>query len=572
MRNLCLTAAVAVGLATLATAAQKAELKQFHVPVRMRDGVTLYANVFLPGPEIAPRVRVPAILVRTPYGKWDELSANYQALVDHGYAVVVEDVRGRYESDGTFQPLTQEPADGSDTIDWIARQPWSDGKVGMAGGSYLGIAQWKAALAGNPHLKAIFPVVSGNDDYRDRFYSPGGAAKLGNRLEWMSENLNVFGYHPDFTRFIWHLPLLTADVAATGRESEMYQQALAHPAFDGFWQAISTREHLDKIRVPVFAVGGWYDNFVESDLDAFSALHKSSGLNRVLVGPWPHNMSIKFPGVDFGPDSSAPIRALEIEWFDQWLMGKDTPLVSQPPVKVFLMGANRWIEAREWPPEGARAHDFYLQSAGNANTLAGDGALAEGPLQRMPRQSADRFVFDPRNPAPTRGGAVCCNPRIFPWGPMDQRPVEERRDVLVYSTPPLRHDVEIMGPVKAVLYVSTSVRDTDFTAKLVDVFPDGTARNLTDGILRLRYRNSLEQAEPAQPGQIYQVTVDAGVTGNVFLKGHRIRLEISSSNFPRFDRNPNTGTAVARETRLLKASQTLYHDRKHPSRLVLLVM
>jgi len=569
VRDLCLTMACAVALSFPLGAAQRPETKQLHVPVRMRDGVHLYANVFLPG----DRPRIPAVLVRTPYGKWETLLPNYQALLDHGYAVVVEDVRGRYESEGAFQPLTQEPADGNDTIDWIARQPWSDGKVAMAGGSYLGIAQWKAALEGNPHLKAIFPVVSGYDDYRDRFYSTGGALKLGNRLEWMEENLHVPGYHPDFAQFVLHLPLRTADVAATGRESDMYQEALAHPAFDEFWRRISVREHLDRVRVPVFAVGGWYDNFVESDLEAFAALHKTSGLNHILIGPWPHNMSIGFPDVDFGPESKVPIGLLQMEWFDQWLMGKDTPLASAPPVKVFVMGINQWREARAWPPERARERDFYLESAGNANSLAGDGALgdSEAPPARR-RAAADRFLFDPRDPVPTRGGAVCCNPRVFPWGPMDQRPIEQRRDVLVYTTRALRQDVEAIGPVKAVLYVSTSTRDTDFTAKLVDVFPDGTTRNLTDGILRLRYRNSLERAEASVPGQVYQVTVDAGATGNVFLKGHRIRLEISSSNFPRFDRNPNTGTPVAGETKLIKATQTIYHDRQHPSRLVLMVM
>jgi len=557
-------------------ASQKAESKELHVPVRMHDGVRLYANVFLPGlagaEEGGPHTRVPTILVRTPYGKTDVLPPNYQALLDHGYAVVVEDVRGRYESEGTFRPLTQEPADGNDTIDWIARQPWSDGKVGMTGGSYLGITQWKAALEGNPHLKAIFPVVSGDDDYRDRFYSTGGAMKLGNRLEWMSENLQVPGYHPDFTRFVMHLPLRTADVAATGRQSDMYQQVLAHPAFDTFWRGISVKEHMDKVHVPVFAVGGWYDNFVESDLEAFAALHKISGLNRILVGPWPHNMSIKFSGVDFGADSTVPVRSLQIEWFDQWLMGKDTPLVSEPPVKIFVMGSNQWLEAHEWPPAQARERDLYLESAGSANTVAGDGALAERPAIRSRRQTADRFVFNPRDPVPTRGGAVCCNPRIFPWGPMDQRPVEQRRDVLVYTSRPLREDLEVIGPVKVVLYVSTSARDTDFTAKLVDVFPDGTARNLTDGILRLRYRDSLERAAAATPGQVYRIVVDAGVTSNAFLRGHRIRLEISSSNFPRFDRNPNTGAPVAGETRLLNANQTVYHDRQHPSKLVLTVM
>ena len=263
----------------------------------MRDGVRLAANVYLS----AERSRMPAILERTPYGKGVAITPNYQAFVDRGYAVIVEDVRGRYESQGVFRPLHQEPADGDDTLNWIAHQPWSDGKVGMIGGSYRGIVQWKAAVMNNPHLKAIFPVVSGFDDYRDRFYSTGGAIKLGNRLLWMSENLKVPGYHPDFSKFVLHLPLRTADLAATGGVSEMYREAMAHPSFDAFWRALSTEEQIRKVRVPVFAVGGWYDNFVESDLEAFAALHKRSGLNRIVIGPWPHNMSYRFVNVDFGP-------------------------------------------------------------------------------------------------------------------------------------------------------------------------------------------------------------------------------------------------------------------------------
>jgi putative CocE/NonD family hydrolase len=551
--------------AGLAGAPQKLIVKHLHVPVPMRDGARLSANVFLP----SEHARVPAILVRTPYGKGQDITSNYQAFVDHGYAVVVEDVRGRYESEGAFQPLRQEPADGDDTLNWIARQPWSDGKVGMMGGSYLGIVQWKVALLNNPHLKAIFPVVSGYDEYRDRFYSTGGAMKLGNRLQWMSENLKAPGYQPDFSKFVLHLPLRTSDVVATGWTVEMYREAVAHPAYDSFWRAISTKEQIQKIRIPVFSVGGWYDNFVESDLEAYVALHKTFPLNRILVGPWPHSMSYRFAGVDFGPGASVPVRALQLEWFDQWLMGKDAPAVSRPPVKIFVMGANKWREEREWPPEQARAWKLYLASSGRANTLAGDGALGGKPARRG---SKDRYVFDPSDPAPTRGGPVCCNPRVFPWGPMDQRPVEQRKDVLVYTSRPLKQNVEAIGPVQAVLYVATSATDTDFTAKLVDVFPDGNARNLTDGILRLRYRNSLEKPEPTKEGEIYKVTVDAGVTSNVFLKGHRIRVEISSSNFPRFDRNPNTGGPVADETRLFKASQTVYHDREHPSCVVLMVM
>jgi hypothetical protein len=540
-------------------------VKRLGAQIPMRDGVRLSANIFLP----SERGRFPAILERTPYGKGADIASNYQAFVERGYAVVAQDVRGRYESEGVFDPLRQEAADGDDTLNWIARQPWSDGKIGMIGGSYRGIVQWKAATLENPHLKAIFPAVSGWDDYLDRFYSTGGAMKLGNRLEWMAENLKVSGYQPDFSKYVLHLPLRTSDVAATGRPSEMFQDALNHPAFDSFWRSISTREQIRKVRVPVFAVGGWYDNFVQSDLEAYAALRKAGGLNRVLIGPWPHSMSYRFEGVDFGPDSQVPIRALQLEWFDQWLMGKDAPLMARPPVKIFVMGSNRWREEREWPPAAARTRAFYLRSGGKANTLAGDGALVESPA----RQNApDLFTFDPRDPAPTLGGAVCCNPRVFPWGPFDQRPVERRRDVLVYSTKPLKEDLEAIGPVQVTLYASTSVRDTDFTAKLVDVLPDGYARNLTDGILRLRYRNSLEKPEPASPGQIYRIAIDAGVTSDVFLKGHRIRLEISSSNFPRFDRNPNTGGRIADETRLLKAAQTVYHDRARPSQLALMVM
>ena len=363
--------------------------------------------------------------------------------------------------------------------------------------------------------------------------------------------------------------MTSADVVALGWTSPMYREVMEHPAFDEFWRAISTREQLDKVRVPVFSVGGWYDNFVQSDLEAFAALRKRSGVNRVLVGPWAHNMSAPFETANFGADASVPVRALQLEWFDQWLMGRDSPLLSKPPVKIFMMGSNLWREEREWPPPGARQKTLYLESAGKANSLAGDGALNEKPARNP---AADQFVFDPYAPVPTRGGAVCCNPKVFPWGPMDQRPVEQRKDVLVYTTKPMTHDLEAIGSVQAVLYVASSARDTDFTAKLVDVFPNGEARNLTDGILRLRYRNSLEKPELATPGEIYRVTVDAGVTGNVFRKGHRIRLEISSSNFPRFDRNANTGGAVEQAAKLVKASQTVYHDTAHPSCLLLMVM
>jgi uncharacterized protein len=546
--------------------------KRLHLRVATRDGVHLDTNVFLPAGEH----RVPALLVRTPYGKGTGLFSGYPVFLDHGYAVVTQDVRGRGASEGVFDSLSHEGADGSDTIDWIARQPWSDGRVGMVGGSYLGIVQWDAVVTGNSHLKAICPVVSGDDDYTDRFYSTGGASKLGHRLLWMSENLLAPGFQrPDFPAYISHVPLRTIDRAATGQTIDFYQQALNHPSFDDFWKKLSVRENLDRVTTPVFSVGGWYDNYVESDLDAFVTLRKKGTPARILIGPWTHNMSWKGPGMDFGPNSTAPIRRYQIEWFDRFLQPDRASAAPEPlalpdlPVRIFVMGRNQWRDEREWPLARATVTPLYLASSGHANSLNGDGLLDWNAPRKAP---ADHFTYDPRNPVPTRGGAVCCDPNTFPWGPMDQRPVEKRRDVLVYTTPPLKHDVEVTGRVDAVLYVATSAADTDFSAKLVDVYPNGDTRNITDGMLRLRYRNGLEKPAPGHPGQVYPITIDAGVTSSVFLAGHSIRLEVSSSNFPRFDRNPNTGRPVADERVLRKAQQTVLHDAQHESHLLLPVI
>ena len=539
--------------------------RSLHVKVPLKDGMRTCANIFRP----AAGGRFPTVLIRTPYGKGADLLASYRIFVERGYALMIQDVRGRFHSTGHFDPLAQEIEDGDDTLNWIARQPWSDGQVGMIGGSYLGIAQWKVATLNNPHLKAIFPVVSGYDDYRDRFYSPGGALKLGHRLLWMSENLRASGFDkPDFDRFVRHSPLSSADRVATGATNDMYQVAIAHPAYDSWWKRISTRERIDKIRVPVFAAGGWYDNFVQSDLEAFASRHGAGLVHQLIVGPWPHNMSVPFTDISFGRDAAAPIRRYQLEWFDQWLKRK--PARMQAPLRIFVMGRNEWRDEREWPLARARPTPFYLHSKSGANSLSGDGELRLKPGRR---KSQDQFTYDPRDPVPTRGGAVCCNPKVFPWGPVDQKSVEQRPDVLVYTSAPLDTDVEVTGPVRAVLYVSSSAADTDFTAKLVDVYPDGQARLITDGILRLRYRNSLEQPGGAlHPKEVYQIIVDAGVTSNVFLAGHRIRLEVSSSNFPRFDRNPNTGRPVATETEFRTARQTVYHDGDRPSHLLLPVV
>jgi hypothetical protein len=352
----------------------------------------------------------------------------------------------------------------------------------------------------------------------------------------------------------------------------MFQEILDHPAYDSFWKSISVRERLDKVQIPVLAFGGWYDNFVENDLEAFRRLRALSRPARLVVGPWAHDMNYKFPAFDFGQNASVTVRRFQVQWFDYWLKPPGPGSAGStpgPPLRIFVMGVNRWRDEREWPLARARDTAFYFSSGGGANGLGGDGKLQA----KLPGRSApDRFTYDPLKPVPTMGGAVCCDPKIFPWGPMDQRPVEKRRDVLVYSGSPLKQDLEVTGVIRVTLWASTTASDTDFTAKLVDVFPDGRAVNLADGILRLRYRDSLERPTLAAPDRAYALSIDAGVTSNVFLKGHRIRVEISSSNFPRFDRNPNTGGPLASETRLRPAAQTIYHDAQHPSRIILPVV
>jgi hypothetical protein len=545
-------------IAVLITPLLLASTANFNVAVPMRDGVRLSANLFRP----AATGHYPAILLRTPYNKGDAITPSYQSFVNHGYAVDVEDVRGRYKSGGTFEPINQDVSDGDDTLNWIARQPWSDGGVGMYGGSYLGIAQWKAALAQNPHLKAIFPYVSGDDDYRDRFYSTGGAMKLGHRLLWLADNMRASGFvPPDFKTYVATLPVRRAGAVATGHSLSAWNIAIDHPAYDKFWREVSVREHLKDIRIPVYSVAGWYDNYVESDLDAFATLSKHNHSDRIMVGPWPHVFSATFPGVNFGKDSQISLRPEMIKWFGRWLKGSD---VAEPqrPVRIFVMGTNQWRDEDEWPLARARKEKFYLDE---------NFALGSKP-DRDSQSTPDTFVYDPRNPVPTMGGALCCNPKVLPWGPMDQRSVEKRPDVLTYSTAPLDADTEVTGPISVVLYASSNAPDTDFTAKLVDVFPDGLARNLTDGILRVRYRESLEAPKLMTPGEAYRMTIDAGVTSNVFRAGHRIRLEISSSNFPRFDRNPNTGMLPADATEMRKATQTVFHDHDRHSYLLLPVI
>lgn len=524
--------------------------------VPMRDGVRLATNIFLP----SDKGRYPVLLVRTPYGKGGELSPQFRPFVDHGYAFVIQDVRGRYASEGVFRPLTQEVNDGEDTLRWIERQKWFGSGIGMLGGSYVGLVQWKASATGISSLKAIFPVHAGVDEYLDRFYSRGGAFRLGHRMLWLAQNMRVPLFQsPPFEKYTRHVPLRTIDLTATGHRLDLLQKALDHPEYDGFWRSISMREKLTHAPLPpAFVVSGWYDPNVQSDLEWFAAIQKGSRVHRLVVGPWAHNMSIPFSGIDYGREAHYAVRSAQLAWFDHYLKGK-LPLPIGGPVTLFVMGINRWRDEKEWPLKRAVERKFYL---------ATNGHLANSPG----KNGKVRYTYDPRNPVPTRGGNTCCDPKIFPWGPMDQRPVERRPDVLTYTTEVLKEDLEVTGTVLAQLFVETSAPDTDFTAKLVDIFPSGESRNLTDGILRLRYREGMDKAIFAKAGEIYEITIDAGVTSNVFLAGHRLGVEISSSNFPKYDRNPNSGRLIAVEKNWLTAEQTIHVGRRHPSHILLPVV
>ncbi len=548
--------------------AHQAGAEQIGLMIPMRDGVRLATDVFLP----KTTGRWPTVLVRTPYNRKSSASLSYHYFLRRDYAVVIQDVRGRYASQGVFASAEQEGPDGNDAINWVVEQPWSNGRVAMAGSSYLGLAQWWAAVQDNPHLAAISPMCSGDDDYLDRYYSTGGALKLGHRLVWLAENLTPPNQvRPLFSGYIDHLPLRTADVQATGMPLLLWRDALNHPSFDLYWKKRSIRQEIRRVTVPVLSLGGWFDNYAESDLDAFARLSLQHDAVETWIGPWAHNPALSFPTRDFGMDARIRIRAQQADWFDRWLKKKTTAKAnaSEALLHIFVMGPNVWREEHEWPLARTRYMPLYLGGNGHANSASGDGTLQWAPAGKS---RPDQFTYDPRNPVPTAGGAVCCDSRLMPPGPLDQSTVENRPDVLVYTSSPLNQSLEVTGDVRVMGYVATSANDSDFTAKLVDVEPDGKSLLVTDGIQRLRYRLSPSHPVFVKRNSQYQINIDAGVTSYVFYQGHQIRLEISSSNFPRFDRNLNLAGPNADQSKPLKAHQTVYHDQTYRSAIILPVI
>ncbi len=567
---------------------------EFDVPVAMRDGARLFADIYRP----AGDGRHPVLLQRTPYDKADPdsrlRSLDAVRAAREGFAVVIQDVRGRYASEGDFYTFVNESADGYDTVEWAAAQDWSSGRVGMYGGSYVGATQWLAAIAKPPHLVAIAPNIT-SDDYYEGWTYQGGAFQLNFALSW-ALGLTLFNadhlkrrfgaLEPDISRLTHaidhleeaagHLPLQDNPAFARRELTPYYRDWIAHNEDDDYWRRwnIASRHHT--LDIAALHRGGWYDIFLGGTLRNFTGMRANAASEaaragqRLLIGPWIHDgPSPKVGDVDFGvaaAGDSVDVDGRTLRFFEQWLKGVDQGHREEAPIDIFVMGVNEWRKEWEWPLARTRFERYYLHSGGRAQTLDGDGVLDATPPGAEP---PDIFLYRPNDPVPTCGGGLCCHAPQVPYGAFDQREVERRADVLVYTSAVLNEPVEVTGPVSVTLHAASSAPDTDFTAKLVDVGPCGRAINLGDGIIRARYRNSTAKAEPISPGKVYEYRIDLWATSNVFLPGHRIRVEISSSNYPRFDRNPNTGAPARGPDDLKPATQTILHDEAHPSHITL---
>ena len=557
------------------------------VPATMRDGAVLHADIYRPtsdGP-------LPALLMRLPYDKVGAQTITYAHPIWYarqGFLVIVQDVRGRGRSEGEFYPFRHEAEDGYDTIEWAATVPGCNGAVGMFGFSYVGATQLLPAPLRPPHLVALAPGFTNDGAYEGWTYQ-SGALSLAFAMSWATSlapdtarrrgqvelEASLMSTLGSIASWYWCLPLRDFPVLNQEAVAPYFYHWLEHPTNDAYWQQWEIAKRYGEIAVPALHIGGWYDVFLEGTLRNFRGLREQAGSvearrrQRLVIGPWYHMPWTQQVGaVDFGPEAQNSIDDLQVRWFKQWLKGEDTGILDEPPVRLFVMGENRWRNEEEWPLARAVETAFHLHSDGRANSVSGNGTLA---VPAPGAEDPDIFVYDPSAPVPSLGGHSCCFPQIAPMGPADQRSIEARNDVLVYTGEVLTQDLEVTGPVQVILWAASTAVDTDFTAKLVDVYPDGTAINLCDGLIRARFRRSHRHPEPLVPDHVYEYTIRAGSTSNLFQAGHRIRLEISSSNFPQYDRNLNTGedVGVGSLAGRITATQTIFHDASRPSRLML---
>jgi hypothetical protein len=558
----------------------------------MRDGVTLMADVHRPD---SPG-RFPVILERTPYDKTASSETRFGAgefFASRGFVAVFQDVRGRFASQGDFYPFRDdgwgERQDGYDTVEWCAVQPWSTGRIGTIGGSYSGATQYRMLPTRPPHLTCQF-VRQSSSDYHNEWVYRSGAFELAFNLSWTLRHTanhatriaapaeapavkaGLDAAVADLDRWFSHLP--QDPMPPMQGAYDWYRDWLAHPDDGPYWRQWNIASKHQDVNTPVFHLGSWFDGFLRGAIENYTGIrrHGRSSLarasQRLLIGPWVHGPdSVATPKVgeaDFGPTAALPFNEFRLPWFDYWLKDIPNGVMDTAPVRVFTMGANTWQDLSDWPPPGVRYAPLYLRSgkSNSARSLNDGVASFTAPDETS---SSDSYEYDPMRPVPHLGGGHL-GPKN---GAYDQRPVENR--VLTYTTDPLTADLEVTGPVKAVLHAHSTARDTDWVVRLTDVRPDGTSMLVCDGVLRARYRRSQTTPE-LLTGGIEQYKIDLWATSYLFKRGHRLRVAVTSSCFPRWDRNMNTGGHNSRESKGVVATNTVFHDASRPSHLVLPVI
>ncbi len=539
--------------------------------VPLRAGISLSADVYLPlsgGPH-------PTILQWTPYESTRERFVGWGVwFARRGYAAVVIDVRGRYESEGSFVAWRNDGADAQDSLTWAAGEGWCNGRIGTWGRSYGALVQWQLMHLGHPNLCCIAPQVIHDDYFWDGYWTGGAfqlALTLGAAALWSSAISLITGPSAAHLmlndRVFRHLPLIELDEVAIGRTVDYWREWWEHQTNDEYWHGF--RHRPEAVTVPIFQQGGWFDPYSGSHLRTFAAIGERVP-NRLLLGPWSHEEEVEtFRGdVDLSAGVTV-IREHELAFYDRYLREEGNDWEERPPAELFVLGANRWRVEREWPLAGTEPTPWFLRSGGRLD-----------PDAPRSGEAADRYLYDPNDPVPTIGGVNSvltmtqgAQTPVLP-GPRDQRPLEGRADVLTYTSAELERDLEAVGPVEMVLYAASSARDTDFIVRLCDVYPDGRSIFLTEGILRARYRNSNEgdSTELLEPGEVAEYRIRLYPLANVFKRGHRLRLDVTSSSFPRFSRNLNTGEDVGTGTRMEIARQSVLHTERYPSHVVLPVL
>lgn len=536
------------------------------VRVQLRDGVRLSTDLYLPAAE----GRFPTLLMRTPYNK-NRVQDRARRLTAFAYAVVIQDCRGRNESEGEFYAYIHEGPDGFDTQEWVGTQPWSDGKIGTFGGSYVGGVQWLAAPYGSRYVKAMAPRATFSNFYHNLYL--GGALRVGLIGSWcagMTAPTPEARAKIDLNQSYLHQPLYKMD-ETFGWRIPMLRDWVAHTSYDDYWRQLDVEDKFPELDLPAYHIVGYYDFFLPETIKSYkmmARLAKTEHARRnqkMILGPWDHGTIGKrqVGEIDFGPQAMLDWDLELKRWFDRQLKGQDNGVEREPPIRYFVMGLNDWRECYRWPPQATRSVNYYLN--GNAKGPTDDGGLSLTPSTS---DAVDTFLSDPATPIPSKGGRGVAPSVVGDWGPWDQRGIEALPNVLVYTSPPLAHDLEVVGPVTATLFLATDARDTDLAIKLVDVFPDGYALNVATGILRGRYRNSLEAPELLTPGKLLKWHVNLTHVSNRFKAGHRIRLDVTGSNFPLYDRNPNTGGGID-DVGTFVATQKLYHSAAYPSHVTL---